>query len=269
MRNSLFWSLWSWQPPVLLGCAALLIGYVAVLRGRLQRRSWAFALSVIVLLLALVSPLHTLGDLYLFSAHMLQHLLLLLIVPPLLLVGLPPDLIERGLRWPLLRQIERIVGQPLMAWSIGIGAMWLWHLPALYNAALDHDGLHVIEHVCFVATAIIFWWPVVAPQTAARLPLPGVIIYLFAAMISSGVLGIILTFAEPGWYPTYVQPRDVYNLLPILRGPWGLTPPVDQQLGGLLMWVPGNLAYLVAIVWTLARWYGTPEEDGLPRGHAA
>jgi putative membrane protein len=254
-------STWHWHPSVLLGCAALIMGYLAALRFRLGKPALFFAASVLVLLVALLSPIHTLGDDYLFSAHMLQHLLLMQVVPPLLLLGIPPWLVRQALTWAAVGWIERMLGQPLVAWSIGIGTMWVWHLPALYGAALDHEGVHILEHLCFLVTATILWWPVVAPLEEARLTPLAALLYLFAAMVASSILGIILTFAPPGLYPAYLHPTDTLGILPLLRDGWGLSPAADQQLGGLLMWVPGNLAYLCAFIGTLARWYSAPEED--------
>jgi putative membrane protein len=254
-------STWHWHPSVLLGCEALLIGYAAAVRFRLSSAALWYVVGVVVLLVALLSPLHTLGDAYLFSAHMLQHLLLMLIVPPLLLVGLPPALVRQALRHPGLRRVERVLGQPLVAWSLGIGTMWLWHLPVLYNAALRHEGLHIVEHLWFLGSAVIFWWPVLARAQEVRLVPLAAMVYLFTAMIASSVLGIILTFVPPGLYPTYLHPIDIHGILPLLRNGWGITPAVDQQLGGLLMWMPGSLVYLCAIIATLVHWYGTPEED--------
>jgi cytochrome c oxidase assembly factor CtaG len=246
---------------VLLGCAALVLGYAAAVRLRFSKAALAFMLGDLVLLIALVSPLHTLGDTYLFSAHMLQHLLLLLVVPPLLLLGLPSEVIQAALRRPLLCRSEQFIGQPIIAWTVGLGAMWLWHLPVLYNAALHREAIHIIEHLCFLVTAMIFWWPVLAPLPQPRLQPLLAVLYLFAAMLVSGVLGMLLTFAGPGLYPAYLRPRDTFRILPLLHGRWGLTPAVDQQLGGLLMWVPGSLVYLAAIIGVLARWYGAPDEN--------
>lgn len=254
---------WHRHPSVLLGATILAVAYVAALRFRWTPRAWCYGAGVIVLLVALLSPLHTLGEQYLFSAHMLQHLLLLLIVPPLLLLGLPPAAIARIVRLPGVGALEQVLGRPVIAWTIGIGAMWLWHLPVLYNAALAYERLHIVEHLALLISAAIFWWPLFALESYARLHPLAALLYLFAAMIASGVLGMILTFAAPGLYPAYLSPTDAPGILPLLRGIWGLTPPVDQQLGGLLMWVPGSFAYLAAIVALLTRWYSTPDEESV------
>jgi putative membrane protein len=255
---------WHWHPSILLGCAALLLGHAAALRFRLRRESWWFAAGVVVLLVALLSPLHVLGDDYLFSAHMAQHLLLMLIVPPLLLWGVPAALADRMLRGRLIESIGHALGRPLIAWWIGIGTMWLWHLPLLYNAALDSEAIHIVEHLCFLVSSIIFWWPISSPIQQSRLaPLPAMA-YIFAGMAASTILGILLTFVEPGLYPAYLSPRDSLGILPLLRDGWGLTPPVDQQLGGLLMWIPGNAVYFAAFLGMLARWYATSDDDHEP-----
>lgn len=252
---------WHWHPSVLLGCAALIVGYAVALRFRLGAPALLYMAGVFVLLVALLSPLHTLGDDYLFSAHMLQHLLLMQVVPPLLLLGIPAWAVQQALAWAPIRWSERMLGQPLVAWSLGIGTMWVWHLPVLYNAALEHEGIHIVEHLAFLVTATMLWWPVVAPLEAARLAPLAALLYLFAAMTASSILGIILTFAPPGLYPAYLHPTDALGILPLLRDGWGLSPAADQQLGGLLMWVPGNLVYFCAFIGALARWYSAPEED--------
>jgi putative membrane protein len=261
-------SAWHWHPSVLLGCAVLVVAYLRALRFRWFSVTPLFLAGVLLLLIALLSPVHTLGDSYLFSAHMLQHLLLLLVVPPLLLLGIPAPPIGRALHVPAMRSVERVLGQPLVAWILGIGAMWAWHLPALYNAALGNQGVHIAEHLCFLVTATIFWWPVVVPAPWSRLAPFAALLYLFAAAAASSLLGIILTFAPPGLYPAYLQPADRLGILPLLREGWGLTPAVDQQLGGLLMWIPGSLVYLGAMIGGLARWYGAPDAGLSHRGGA-
>lgn len=252
---------WHWHPSVLLGCTLLIVAYLVAMRFRLSTEALWYAAGIGVLVFTLLGPVHELGEDFLFSAHMLQHLLLTLIVPPLLLLGLPHTPIQPALRSPFIRTTECVLGHPLLAWCLGISMMWLWHLPVLYNATLRHENIHIIEHLCFLAAAISFWWPILAPIPAARLAALPAIAYLFAAMVASSLLGILLTFAPVGLYPAYLSPRDPLNILPLVRGAWRLTPSVDQQLGGLLMWMPGGLVYLVAIIAMLSRWYSSPEED--------
>ncbi len=256
---------WDWHPSVLLGCAVLLAGYAALLRFRFTRTALWYIAAVFVMFVALLSPIDTLGDTYLFSAHMLQHMLLILIVPPLLLLGLPTALVRQWLDIPPVQRIERTLRQPVVAWLLGMGTLWVWHLPVLYNTALLNENLHITEHLCFMITATIFWWPVVAPVEEARMMPLITIMYLFLAMLASGILGIILTFAAPGLYPAYLHPADQLGILPLLRDDWGLTPSVDQQLGGLLMWVPSGLVYIATVMLILARWYSTPETDDTPQ----
>jgi cytochrome c oxidase assembly factor CtaG len=254
-------STWSWDPSVLVGCVALIGGYLVVVRSRITSKMLFFVTGVLVMLLALESPLEELGDTYLFSAHMAQHLLLILVVPPLMLLGIPRWLAQRILDWPLANRIEQILNRPLPAWLLGMGTIWVWHAPALYNATLTNENIHIVEHVCFLVTSTIFWWPVLSPLTERRLAPLATIPYLFAASAATSILGIILTFTPPGIYPAYLDPNDEIGALPLLRDGWGLSPATDQQLGGLLMWVPGGLAYLSGIIGALARWYSSPEED--------
>jgi cytochrome c oxidase assembly factor CtaG len=259
--------MWSFEPSVLLGCAGLLLGYMWVQRFRLTGMSLFFTAGVLVLLLALISPLHMLGERYLFSAHMVQHLLLVLVVPPLLLLGIPAWLFRRVLQWEPARRTERILGHPLVAWSLVAVAVYAWHAPVLFNATLANPEIHILEHVIFLVTGTIFWWPVMTPLTESqRLGTGAAVFYLFSAGVTNCVLGIILTFASPGLYPAYVSPSDPYGILVHIRYEWGLSAALDQQLGGMIMWVPGCLAYLGAILGTLARWYSRPELAAADQG---
>ena len=252
---------WTWDLSVIMGSVALLGVYLAAVHFRFNRQTVLFSGGVLVMFVALESPLEALGDTYSFSAHMLQHLLLILLVPPLLLMGMPRWLTQLILNRPLANRLERILGRPVVAWLLGMVTLWVWHLPVMYNATLLNENIHIIEHLSFLVTATIFWWPVLAPLPERRLSPLAAIPYLFAAAASSSALGIILTFAPAGLYPAYLHPFDTLGILPLLRQEWGLTPAVDQQLGGLLMWIPGSLAYLAGIIGAIARWYSTPDED--------
>lgn len=260
-------SAWIWEPSVLVGCAALLGLYLIAVRGRISQRAWSYVAGLGVLLIALLSPLEVLGDTYLFSAHMVQHLLLVLVVPPLLLLGIPPRLAAKVLDWPPARRLERLLAQPVVAWLLGIGFVWIWHVPALYNAALAHETLHIVEHLCFLVTSTIFWWPVCSPLLAHRLSPPLTLIYLMAAGMANTLLGIFLAFL-PVLYPAYLHPLDSLGILPLLRGQWGLTPAVDQQLGGFLMWVPGSFPYLAGMVMAFMRWQRLSEAELQPTAGA-
>jgi putative membrane protein len=255
-------SMWDWQPTVLIGCADLLLGYVVIARP-LTGRSRLFGTGVLVLALALLSPLDTLGDFYLFSVHMLQHLLLILVVPPLLVLGIPTDVWARLLRWAPACRVEQLVGRPLFAWLLGMGTLWLWHVPALYDAAVANQGIHVLQHLSFLVTATIFWWPVLTPYAERHQAMPANIFYLLAATFAGSILGVLLTFAPPGLYPAYNHPVEPNGALALIRHGWGLSYALDQQLGGLIMWVAGGPFYLFVALWALIRWFGEPEESDI------
>src|SRR5271165_391289 len=163
-------SAWDFDPSVVVGCIALLALYLFAIDFRLDRKTALFFAGVCLMFLALVSPLDPLSDNYLFSAHMLQHLILLLATPPLLLLGIPRELAQALLRPRWTRAIQSVLGRAPVAWIIGNVALWLWHLPVLYNAALAAENVHIFEHLCFLVSATIFWWPILAPIAALRLP---------------------------------------------------------------------------------------------------
>lgn len=251
--------IWEWEPTVILGCAALAVAYLAAVRPRSAVNVFCFLSGALLLLLDLVSPLDALADRYLFSAHVLQHFLLALIIPPLWLLGTPRPFAESALKHRAIHRAERALARPMVSWALGVGAMLAWHIPALFNAALASDGLHVFQHLSFLVTGTIFWWPILSPVESRRLqPLPAVF-YLFSACTTCSLLGAVLAFAPAGWYPAYLHPDDRFGLLPLIRTGWGLDAQADQQLGGMLMWVPGCLVYLTAILVRVAGWYATPE----------
>ncbi len=253
---------WDFDPSIVIGCASLLGVYAIANRRDLSRIGW-FAAGVAAMFLVLVSPLDTLADGYLFSAHMLQHLVLVLIAPPLMILGISPRFAGTVLDVPGLARTERVLRNGIVAWLIGMATLWVWHAPYLYNATLADEDIHILEHLCFLVSATVFWWPILAPLERSRLaPMPAVI-YLATAAVANSVLAILLTFARPGLYPAYVNPADPLNLLAMIRGTWGLTPALDQELGGLLMWIPGGMVFLGAVVWVIARWYGSAEDNGL------
>ena len=199
------------------------------------------------------SPVDALADGYLFSAHMLQHLLLLLIVPGLIVAGLPAGPVSGP-----GDKAGRILLRPWGTWLLGVGGMWLWHAPALCNAAVSNLWIHRLQYGSLVLMGIAFWWPIIGPQTRRRLPAPMGMLYLFCACLGCTTLGIIITFSPVEVCSVYLRPPDRTGILPLIREQWGLTPAKDQQLGGLLMWVPACLVYFSGILGLLARWYREP-----------
>ena len=203
---------WDFDPSIVIGCIALLAAYALAHRGDYSRAPW-FVAGVVAMFLALVSPLDALSDEYLFSAHMLQHLILILIVPPLLILGLSEKFVRAILAVPMLARIERILAAPAVAWTLAMAVLWIWHWPALYDATLASEDVHIFEHLCFLVTATIFWWPIFAPVASAQMEPMLAIIYLATAMVANSVLGILLTFANPGLYSAYLHPADSLGIL--------------------------------------------------------
>jgi cytochrome c oxidase assembly factor CtaG len=247
---------WAWSP-VGLGCAAAAL-YFYLRRFGWSGRAWWMMAAAAVLLLTLMSPLAALAQGYLFSAHMLQHILLVLAVPALALMAMP-----EGAAAPagMARALN-----PAVCWACGVGAMWVWHAPALCNAAATSRSVSAVQTLSLLALGGAFWWQLLAPRESDRMgPLQGVV-YLFAACTACTVLGIILTFAPVTVCRAYVNPVDRLGIEPMIRGTWGMTPARDEQVGGLIMWVPMCTVYLCAIFGQLGRWYAAPAEEALAKG---
>lgn len=240
-------SAWTWNPVVLIATAIALVAYLFAFRAE-RRLGWLF-LALAILVLTLVSPLNALADGYLFSAHMLQHIVLLLIVPALLLFSLPRSF---SLAWR-----PRLLAHPIAGWIAGVGAMWFWHWPALCHAAITSRSIYALQTVSLLVLGTLFWSQVIAPREEERLSPPGAVLYLFSACLTCSALGIILTFSPVTVCPIYaMQATDHFGLWNMIRTGWGFSPEKDQQIGGLLMWVPMCLIYLGAIFAQIARWFG-------------
>jgi cytochrome c oxidase assembly factor CtaG len=240
---------WSWNAAALVVAAMAGVAYIALFG--LHQRIGYFIGAVVVFLLTVLSPLNTLADGYLFSAHMTQHILLLLIVPALLLLSLP---------WSVSLKVRpRLLGHPFVGWSAGVGAMWFWHAPALCNAAVSSRPVHALQTASLLLLGCIFWRQILAPRDEERLSPPGAVLYLFSACVACSVLGIILTLSPVTVCSIYMmQPKDPLGILNTIHNGWGLTPERDQQIGGLLMWVPMCLIYLSAMFAQIGRWFAEP-----------
>jgi cytochrome c oxidase assembly factor CtaG len=243
------------QDPAVLAPIALL-AFVYARRFRQARReaggrgagapqALAFAAGVAALLAALVTPIDGLGEDYLFSAHMLQHVLLGDVAPALLLLGLSRVILRPATR--RLTQIERGLGpfaSPLTGLFLWLFLMYLWHVPAMYDAALEHAGVHVLEHVSFFVAGLAVWWPLVQPVPMRR-PLRGLggVAYIGAAKLGLAALGLYLTWSSTVLY-------DYYEHVPRI---WGLSPIDDQNVGGAIMMVEQSLTFVIALVAVFTR----------------
>ena len=206
-----------------------------------------------VLSLALVSPLHPLGE-ALFSAHMAQHEILMLLAAPMLVVSRPLVPLLWGLpfgwrrvagRWSKMRPVQRIwesLTLPLAAWCIHAAALWIWHAPALFQATLTSELAHSAQHLSFLLSALLFWWALL--YGPGRMNYGSGVLYIFTTGVHTSILGALLTFASSVWYPAY---RSTAPL-------WGITSLEDQQVGGLIMWIPAGLVYLAAGLILFAAW---------------
>jgi putative membrane protein len=228
-------------------------------RGRgVRRRDVAcFAAGWLALAVAVISPLHALGDV-LFSAHMTQHELMMVVAAPLLVLGrpvvavvwgLPPAWRRRAGAWARHRWVSRgwrALRMPAVAFGAHAAALAVWHLPRPYEATYYSAPLHALQHVSFLATSLLFWWALLRPPRGKE---GEAVFYLFATTLATGALGGLLAFAANLWYPHYAA----------TTGAWGLTPLDDQQLGGVIMWVPGGGSYLLAALALVAVWLRSSE----------
>jgi cytochrome c oxidase assembly factor CtaG len=257
---------WDWDPSKIIGCAALVLIYGFWTRLSSLRSFVIFLSGVLLLFLALASPLDALGDDYLFSAHMLQHFILLMLVPPLLILGLPEAHSRKLLGVSWVKRTERFLSEPWRAWIIANSVLWIWHIPLLYDWAIENETIHIIEHLMFLVSSTIFWWPVLAPTRESRLPFNTEITYLISAALSNMALGIVLTFLAVPVYSPYLAPGDHWGILSILRSQFHLDPLADQKLGGILMWVLGTIVFLAVILVEFGRWYSEGEPEGVVEG---
>ena len=250
---------WSFEPLVIISLTITALLFIIGLY-RLKRRSirtWealCFAGGWLALFVALVSPVHAWGQV-LFSAHMSQHEILMLVAAPLLVLGRPliAFLWALPLSWSRslgnlskiiwINRLWRALTIPLVAWLIHAIALWVWHIPALFDATLHSEAIHTVQHLSFLLSALLFWWALIHGRHGA-MGYGAAVLYVFTTSVHSGALGALITIAGSVWYPSYAP----------LTASWGLTPLEDQQLGGLIMWIPAGLVYVIAGLALFAGW---------------
>jgi putative membrane protein len=250
--------LWHWTSPAWLVAVAALLAYLLVFRTSLGGRLAAMVIGLAIYLFVFISPIGVLADGFLFSAHMVQHLVLLLIVPLCVLMSLPRKPLQKWAeRSPLARRLEAS-WLPLVGWFAGLGVMWFWHVPTFCSASTLNYPLGVLRDATFLLAGLLFWWPVFSPVVRQRLQAPVAVVYLFSACLGCTLLGIYITFTTISVCPAFANPTNRLGIVTWLYD-LGLTPAADQHLGGLCMWVPPCTLYVSAILAVLWRWYNVTE----------
>jgi cytochrome c oxidase assembly factor CtaG len=258
---------WSWQPLILIGLGAAALSYAYAFYyfwrhdwlGRLTRRDlikrsqpWCFAAGLVTIFIALASPLDVLADM-LFMMHMLQHILLMMVAPPLLLLGLPTPLTRWLIHETRLKGLMAGLTFPLVAYALLNFNFLAWHIPALYEAALRNEFIHDLEHALFFYTALFYWWRIIDP-TGGWFSLwhwpPAKWVYLLVAAPPSYVLGSVLWASSSVWYPFYSEAPRL----------WGLSALADQRYAGMLMWIQGWM-YIMTSMIVFFTWYDPEQEQ--------
>lgn len=255
---------------VLLGTLAFTALYLVAVTTWRRRYGWSdkpveawrvfcFALGQVFLLLALNGPVHHLSDYYLFSAHMVQHLMLTLLWAPLTVVALPPWLVEAALHVRGVKPVSDFLGRLPVKFFLYHGVLYFWHIPTMYDAALAYHPVHIAEHLSFMATSVIALVGLLCSAPSLPRPAPLLqMLYLFLMTLPMKLLGAILSLSDTVIYRGYdAAPRI-----------WGLDPMTDQGWGGLLMWAPGGLALWASMIYVFARWVESERAFGASPGPA-
>lgn len=265
---SISWWQWHWHPDLYVGLlilTGLYLLYVGPLRGHLVQppSRWqvgSFLTGALIMFFALAGPIHELSDNYLFSAHMAQHMILTLVVPPLLLLGSPAWLLRPLIRPAYVMKLGQFLTLPLVAFLLFNAVFAAWHFPVFYEGALHGHAFHILEHLLFMTTAVIVWWPVLSPVTELpRIPYPAQMLYLILLSISQTPLFAVITFSDNVIYSFYANAPRVFDISPL----------ADQQLGGIIMKVTWLTVFLPSICIVFLRWFYLEEKDGRPEFEVA
>jgi len=253
---NLNWWRWSIHPSTVIGIAALGAIYLWAAH-RLQRQPTTaqkifFFSGLLVMFGSLNGPLHDLSDDYLFSAHMVQHLLLTLAMPPLLLAGVPGFMLSRPLSHRFVRPAARFFTSAPIAFVVFNLVIAVWHLPPFYNAAMANHNIHIVEHVMFMVAAVLMWWPLMSQvPELPRLAYPGQMLYSFLMSIPMSIVAIYIAMSDHVLYPAYAAAPRVFALSPL----------EDQLLGALIMWIPGGIIFYIIMTVVFFKWNARGEDS--------
>ena len=256
-------SYWHFDPIVILFLSVLCIMHLYAIHFKLRKQSLYFFAGILFIILCVASPLHFLAKNYLFSAHMVSHVLLLLIAAPLLVAGIPK---ENRFKKFFLKLSTNKIRTFALCWFTGVGIMWFWHIPYIFNQATSGHGMGMmyLQWLSLLVGGIIFCWPVINPYREHRIRPLTAVLYLSTACMLCTILGLMITFAPLGIYSHYLNITDSYGYLNLIRNQWKISAGVDQQAAGLIMWVPCCFIYLTASMAILINWFDKKELYPVP-----
>ena len=252
------WLEWSIHPSTVIGLAVIAGLYLWRARDVSPdqplsgARRISFFSALIVVFVSLNGPIHDLSDTYLFSAHMVQHLLLTMLFPPLIILGVPGWMLRPLLRNRGVFAIARFLTKPIMCFAIFNLVIAGWHLPVFYNAAMANHSIHILEHLMFMSAAVLMWWPITSQlPELPRLSYPGQMLYCFLMIIPMSIVAVYISMADQVLYPAYSSAPRISSLSPL----------DDQLLGGLIMWVPGGMIFMLIMTVIFFKWAARGEDD--------
>ena len=247
---------WSIHPSTVIGIAALGAIYIwgasRLHREPSRTQKIYFFSGLLVMFASLNGPIHDLSDDYLFSAHMVQHLLLTLLMPPLLLAGVPGFMLKGPLSHRFVRPAARFVTRAPIAFVVFNLVIAAWHLPPLYNAAMANHNIHIVEHLMFMVAAVLMWWPLLSQvPELPRLAYPGQMLYAFLMSIPMSIIAVYIAMSDHVLYPAYAAAPRVLSLSPL----------EDQLLGALIMWIPGGIIFYIIMTVVFFKWNARGEDS--------
>jgi putative membrane protein len=253
---NLSWWRWSIHPSTVVGIAALGALYLWAARRLRQEptltQKICFFTGLFVMFASLNGPIHDLSDDYLFSAHMVQHLLLTLAMAPLLVAGVPGWMIRRPLATRFIAPTARFLTRAPIAFIVFNVVMAAWHLPPLYNAAMANHNIHILQHLMFMAAAVLMWWPLLSQlPELPRLAYPGQMLYSFLMSIPMSIVAIYIAMSDHVLYPAYAAAPRVLPISPL----------EDQLLGALIMWIPGGIIFIIIMTVVFFKWNARGEDS--------
>ena len=259
-------SYWHLDGSMALFLILLCLGYFYFTGFKIVKESVCFLAGFLLIIISVASPLYFLGQNYLMSAHMLSHVILLLIAAPFIVLGIP----EARNNKLLFKFSENLLKFPWLTWMAGVCIMWFWHIPIVFNRLFEGNYSEVLQNIHLISlllAGILFSWPVIGPVKSSRMAPLNAVLYLSAACIFCSILGLLITFSPAGIYTRYIHTADHFGFLNMIRNQRGISAVVDRQIAGLIMWVPGCLIYLSVSMYLLMNYFKTKNEHSVLVNH--